>query len=1509
MGRYGGAILTIAGAVVGAYFGAPALGAFIGGLAGQLLFPTQLPTVNGPRLADITQTNSTVGGPIPRGWGTFAVPGMIIAQSDLREVIESEEVGGKGAPSQTVNTPTYYQDFAIGLNGSERYGEGEIAGVRTIWANGKAIYDRRPRRAEETDADFQARMVASDRLDDEMVVYTGTETQLPDPTLEAFYGAGQISAFRGLAYIVFINWQNKPEDGNRMPAQWKFECYTAGAPSVGVNTEYSNQVLHDWLSAGLSPINDNNVNVLDDVFTIGVDGTLEEYVDTKQAGRGWATINLMGAANWAGITPAVAFPVPAQMGNVGFSNQDSTHATLYLNLAEAGNIFDHFDKDGAYIGSLPHVGLIFGNPNKVGDTWWSQFYGLSLITNVPSAATFGPSPPWEHATTEVDYNYWLYTGDELIEVDRFPGPPADPCAGRPALGELPGYCVASDQRLAKAGAWTRDNNPYLILQDFIGSDQPNNGGNPVMIPLNPALPASHPDALDEAMWTAAYEAAVARGDSEPGKVYVAGGGNLPHVQYPISQGFGYFRTQDQTTIETAGIPLSEVVTDLCLEAGMLTSDLNVTALEPILVTGYVRTRQMVARAGIDPLRQAYFFDMPESLGKLKAVRRGGPVERTFTNDDLAMHELGEEPPTKVATSTAQEVDLPRLIRVHYLAPSRDYEQGEQASPARIETDAVNDLDIELPLVLTDDEALQIAQVLWADSWVGRTGHQIAVDMQHADLEASDCVAIPVDDVLQRVRLTAITDKLPLVRQFETTRDDDGAYVSTAIASVPPYIPPPISFPAPVAFLLMDLPALRDSDDDAGFYGVVRPLLGGAWRGAALYRSVDGGANFAIVSQFANPAPIGRVLTPAGAGVVDVWDEASTLVVDVLYGSFDSRTAEAVIAGANAVAVGVHGRWEILQFRVAEALTDTQVKLTGMLRGRRGTERFVGTGAVDDWAVLLSTVGVTRVPMELAQRGTALEYRAVGAGGSLPLANTETFTGDAEALKPFAPTKFEVTVDLTNGDQVLSWIRRGRLGQEMPDGADIALSEEAELYEVDIIDPATDAVVRTLTAADGPSVRYLQADQESDFGLQGAYTATVYQISATVGRGPGTTISAETAFSVLPVITYPVNNLEVTFGGTPDGNEDVYVTITLHHLTGPVDTYTITLDGSLMAVTSDYADALASGAAGAFGPLATVTQPTSTSVRLATLASAPGDWWSYIIRPVYPYGTFTQIRDPLPVQAYVPQNIGMDLFVSNAGFYDHAPDADNRYRNGGSAVAVFTINGLTWEKQTALNYGTDRQILWPVQQDFSNQKHVCMLESLDELRDPSLSQFISSVGFNVIGGATVVNIAMRDGYRIVEDWARPTVRSSHPSTLRLAFQESLAGVPSYPTGAKQMDTAYFTPEYNAGPVIGYFAAGMDVVITLDGIDYSHSLDASEAAAFNDDGGLDIAPAVVATKNAVYDDLEAQIEGSGDFTVLHELQSNGVYRDWRIERNVANTAFTIAMSVSGFDITVDAVTFEG
>jgi hypothetical protein len=186
---------------------------------------------------------------------------------------------------------------------------------------------------------------------------------------------------------------------------------------------------------------------------------------------------------------------------------------------------------------------------------------------------------------------------------------------------------------------------------------------------------------------------------------------------------------------------------------------------------------------------------------------------------------------------------------------------------------------------------------------------------------------------------------------------------------------------------------------------------------------------------------------------------------------------------------------VIQFRTATSLGGGQWRLTGLLRGRRGTEHAIGQSQVGDRFVLLDAA--IRLAQDVAAIGVSRPHRAVTFGRPLDSGVTVDFSGDGEALRPYAPVHLSGERNM-DGDLAITWIRRGRIGRELVSGADIPLSEESEIYDVEVLDGPT--VVRTL-AVSAPTAIYTAAQQTTDFGsTQTEVTVRIYQRSATVGRG-------------------------------------------------------------------------------------------------------------------------------------------------------------------------------------------------------------------------------------------------------------------------------------------------------------------------------------------------------------------------------------------------------------------------
>jgi hypothetical protein len=196
-------VLGAVGAGIGGFMGGSigaSIGWSIGAALGGLVDPPDAIKQQGPRLGDLKLQASSYGAPIPVVYGAVRVAGNVIWASEIRETATTTSEGGKGGPEVETTTYTYAVDVAISI------GEGELVGVSRMWANNQLV------------ANFST---ANTDIAESVVFYSGTETQLPDPTMEAALGVGRVPAYRGQAYIVFENLQ-LADYGNRVP-NFEFE--------------------------------------------------------------------------------------------------------------------------------------------------------------------------------------------------------------------------------------------------------------------------------------------------------------------------------------------------------------------------------------------------------------------------------------------------------------------------------------------------------------------------------------------------------------------------------------------------------------------------------------------------------------------------------------------------------------------------------------------------------------------------------------------------------------------------------------------------------------------------------------------------------------------------------------------------------------------------------------------------------------------------------------------------------------------------------------------------------------------------------------------------------------------------------------------------------------------------------------------------------------------------------------------------------------------------------------
>jgi hypothetical protein len=536
----------------------------------------------------------------------------------------------------------------------------------------------------------------------------------------------------------------------------------------------------------------------------------------------------------------------------------------------------------------------------------------------------------------------------------------------------------------------------------------------------------------------------------------------------------------------AGVPgLGDIVADLAGRAGLEAVDAEGLDMP---VAGFVLARTGSARDAIEALAGAYAFDMTEVDGRLFFRRR--PQESVVTID--ADH-LGEEGGGLLPQRRrGQELDLPREVALRYIDADRDYQTGVQRA-RRMATESVLTAVIDVPMVLTADAAKQAAERRLARLWTERERFSLKLLPRYAVLTPGDTVSF--FDAGRRYDLRIETLTIADGVAAEAVIERAGVFSSDAVGETGAFVAPRIAPSGETVLQLLNLPSVTAADGTAPvFYGAMAGAAAG-WRGAVLYQSTDGGSVYERAAASGTACVIGIATDRLDAGPCAFWDEGGRVNIRLLREDMvlSSRDMLAVLNGANAACLG----GEVLQFRDAVLEADGSYTLSGLLRGRRGTEEAIPLHAAGEAFVLLDAGTLFAVGTDFAAIGKSYLYKPVSINAALAEAQAQSFAYRARNLMPFSPVHARGVRD-ASGTLSIVWVRRGRVGGEWTDGADVPLGEESERYEIDVM--AGDEVRRTI-AATAPRADYSAAEMVADFGV--APTACdfkIYQMSAMVGRG-------------------------------------------------------------------------------------------------------------------------------------------------------------------------------------------------------------------------------------------------------------------------------------------------------------------------------------------------------------------------------------------------------------------------
>lgn len=1093
----------IAGAAIGSMFGP--MGAQIGWMAGSMIGGMIDPQkIEGPRLEDLTAfRGSAYGLAIPKLFGTSRFGGIPVWATPKQEVKSDE---GKGGPQTT--TFSYYGNWAVLLC----EGEGDVV---QIFANGEIMLDLK---TSNEGSGFDYSLLGGgggtggvNSGNDvyspvpNIRIYRGTTTQEPDPLIESHQGVGRTRAYRGYIYIVF-EMIALEKYGNTIPQ------ISAVATTSGVRF-YPDPVSigHGGFTVVRDPetgylwTNDNVVDGVNDGVTV-LDPITGDTIATIIVPA--AT---MDAEQLTGPLTFVENIREVWIGGVLSIFRFSATGMAFLGkFAPSGGIggpglVTYLPDSGLVVatGSIAH-GLI-----SPFDRTTVAIFGtgsLGAVTPLTGTSLFAIASPIDLTEHTIDIELRDSHTGNLYDTATIPDPsgtsdgpfvmPYDPVRNR--LVYIPANGTTQDAYTIDVDTWAVTHHSigtgtdvssdygalyHTVLDKIFVSGI--SSGDVVLSTLNAETLALE----DQQSYSTAQIAAARLIEALETSEYIYGVNKFS--AFAQTQTIRIFLTP---RIGVAKVRLSDVVEELCTTTQLVSSEVNVTELTD-LMDGYVIAAPMSRRDAIASLLPVYFFDAIESAGKGKFVKRGGVVRTVIPLSKLIQDE--EEP---LDFTRESDLELPLELGVTYIDKNRDYQDGNQYA-RRTTKPSLSSEQLRCAVVMDGDKGQQIAEVNLYQRWSNRTPYKFKTTWEYLRLEPTDIIQVETETVTHTLRLTSKTVSPALEIEWEAVSEDTDLYTAAGVGGTTSYAPQTIhDMRAGTLLQLLDIPILRDEDDDEGFYGTA---VGSNenWTGTEIRRSVDGGVTYAAQTAIDEASVIGGAITvlPDYAGG-NTFDELSSVTVRLFPGgTLSSTTRINVLAGTNTAVIGAPGRWEVIRFRDAVLVAERTYTLTGLLRGRRGTEHAMGSHAVGDTFILADEDSWARLSSDI---GLERQWKGVTFGARSSSAPAQDFTNSAVGLKPYASVHLGGGRD-ADGNLTIKWVPRTRVRGQWRDNVDVPVGEDTEDYSIDIYDgPGYNTVVHTLSAS-SPTVAYSRALQDTHFGTSAPVEpcyVDIFKLSADVGRG-------------------------------------------------------------------------------------------------------------------------------------------------------------------------------------------------------------------------------------------------------------------------------------------------------------------------------------------------------------------------------------------------------------------------
>jgi hypothetical protein len=518
--------------------------------------------------------------------------------------------------------------------------------------------------------------------------------------------------------------------------------------------------------------------------------------------------------------------------------------------------------------------------------------------------------------------------------------------------------------------------------------------------------------------------------------------------------------------------------ELAIRAGMDPRNIDVQRLDA-QVRGFAVINTYPCTEALRALSQVFLFDPSGYDGQVHFTPRGDDTIATVTENDMLNDEQDIE-----QTRRSDGIQIPRVLHLNYYDVAGGLATEKQSSERSGDHRATGETSLQSAVLMNAEEAAHTIAI----------NHKLMAEEQGGELKF--CLPdkwlriVPASTLfVQWQGKTVRTRVIKIVtnegyQEYALLRDRQSAYTSNLEAfPVSPPSSPPSNVVGPTVIVPLDIHILRDADDAQGliYYVALTGLLG-AWTGALVELSYDGGANYIDAGSSSLSAVIGELVSTLGDHPQEFPDEVNSCTVRIHtpFAELEGGTLTELLNRANLAIIGN----EIIQFGNADETSDGVWDLSYFIRGRKGTT--TAAHAIGERFVLLDANALIRVNASLVDIGRTLTFRATSFGTNQDdgIVVSMVYAGRSQIEREpgYVRARREGT------DAIVDWQGVARLGA----GAVTVHGERFDGYRVTFSD-GTNPVISVDTDA--------QTLTQSIAALGSPVTIGVRQLNELTGAGP------------------------------------------------------------------------------------------------------------------------------------------------------------------------------------------------------------------------------------------------------------------------------------------------------------------------------------------------------------------------------------------------------------------------